>query len=90
MDAVKEAVLEGKIDGLALRFERADQGNREEHHEMRGEIREVRSEIRDVRGEIRDVRGEIQQLNRTLALGFASIAASAVTAFFAAVIANAV
>jgi len=94
MDAVKEAVLEQKIDDLTLRFERAEERNREEHRQIRGEIGEVRSDLRDVRSDLRDVRsdlyGEIQHLNRTMILGFASITASVIGAVGAAIVANAV
>jgi hypothetical protein len=108
MDAVKEALLEQKIDDLAVRFDRAEHRNWEEHRDVRVEIQALRTdlgtEIQAVRtdlgtdmkavrtelgAEIGELRGDIQHLSRTVALGFASIAASAVGGFAAALLTHA-
>jgi hypothetical protein len=87
MDAVKEVLLEQKIDDLSARFDRADarferfeERNREEHGEIRGEIRELRV----------DTNGALRDLNRTIIFGFASIVAGVFGGIAAAVIANVV
>jgi hypothetical protein len=94
MDTVKEAVLEQKIDDLALRFDRvedrirdSEERNREEHRNAQDRNLE---EHRQFRSDIGDMRGDIQHLSRTMALGFASIAASVVGGFVAVLATHAI
>jgi hypothetical protein len=86
MDAVKEALLEQKIDDLTPRFDA-----RFDHVDARFERLEAWFQQAEKRNweEHRDSRADIQHLDRTVALGFGSIAASAIGAAAAAIIANA-
>jgi hypothetical protein len=88
MDAVKEAVLEQKIDDLSLRFdgfearfELAEERNHREHREIREEIGGLRTEVREQFGGLRtEVREEIGGLRTEMNEGFRELRAT-MTAF---------
>jgi hypothetical protein len=85
MDAVKEAQIEQRLDDLSRQFQRAEERNREEHCEIRGDLR---AEIGGLRAEMNDgfrsIRAGMDSYNRTLIVTMGSLVVAIVASLAAA------
>lgn len=79
----RETWTDERLDDLKGQVEKGFDGVKVEIREVRGEVREVRGEVRELRTE---TNARFDSMQRTLIIGFASVAASTVASVVGAVL----